>query len=187
MVVIVLIGIVSAMILPEMKGTFGDAMLRASARDLVNAFSIAGSRAVSLNQVQVVRITGATGRYELERQMQTQGRKPEFVPVKDVAESSGKLDSRITVEVHKTDEPESGNAESGENREPAPARDLDPAEVQSLPDAVMFYPDGTADAAEVLLRDRAGFGLKLRISPITARVEILELAREEAPEPDAHR
>jgi len=56
MVVLVLIGILSAMILPEMKGTYGDALLRSSARDLVNVFSIASSRAVSLNQLHVVRI-----------------------------------------------------------------------------------------------------------------------------------
>src|SRR6516162_8771785 len=38
MVVIVLIGILSAMILPNMKGTYGDALLRSTSRELVNAF-----------------------------------------------------------------------------------------------------------------------------------------------------
>ncbi|MDB6077847.1 MAG: hypothetical protein JWO82_1594, partial [Akkermansiaceae bacterium] len=37
------------------------------------------------------------------------------------------------------------------------------------------YPDGTADAWEIHLRDRAGFQLALRINPITASVHIVEL------------
>jgi hypothetical protein len=41
-----------------------------------------------------------------------------------------------------------------------------------------FYPDGTADPAEIQLRDRQGFGLLLKISPVTARVRVLELPRE---------
>jgi len=49
---------------------------------------------------------------------------------------------------------------------------------------VNFYPDGTADSVEVVLRDEAGFGLRLRIDPITARVEILELDSETI---DGHR
>jgi len=45
-------------------------------------------------------------------------------------------------------------------------------------DAITFYPDGTADASEILLRDRDGFRVALRINPVTARVRIIELARE---------
>ena len=40
-----------------------------------------------------------------------------------------------------------------------------------------FYPDGTAEASEIVLRDREGFGLALRINPTTARVKILEVER----------
>ena len=43
---------------------------------------------------------------------------------------------------------------------------------------IFFYPDGTADASEIVLRDRDGFRLALRINPVTARVRIIELARE---------
>ena len=56
MVVIALIGIMTAMILPEMKGTFEDARLRAASRELVNVFGAAYSRAVSVNQVLRVRL-----------------------------------------------------------------------------------------------------------------------------------
>ena len=174
MVVLVLIGILSAMILPEMKGTYGDALLRSSARDLVNVFSIASSRAVSLNQLHVVRINATTGRYEIVRQVQAQGKRAEFAPLKNVSDSSGELDNRIAVEVHKTNEQDSDKPD-----EQAPLS-TDQAENQIPPGGVAFYPDGTAEAAEVLLHDRAGFGLRLRISPITARIQILELAREQA-------
>ena len=50
MTVLVLIAILSAMIIPEMKGTYGDALLRSSGRDLMNVIELASSRAVSLNQ-----------------------------------------------------------------------------------------------------------------------------------------
>jgi type II secretion system protein H len=178
MVVILLIGILSAMILPEMKGTYGDALLRASARDLVNAFSIASSRAVSLNQVQAVRITRSTGRYELERQVQARGQKAEFIPVKDVADSSGELDRRIRIEIRPSNEEPPGTGQANETPEPALSESEEGTDSPAPPGTVVFYPDGTADGAEVWLRDGAGFGLKLRISPITARVEIADLARE---------
>ena len=172
MVVLILIGILSAMILPEMRGTYGDALLRSSARELVNTFKLAYSEAVSRNQVHVVRLEEKTGHFVMERRLRGQGNKTEFTPAKDVPGSSGDIDSRITVELHKTNEASSEN--SGRETESAPV--LEPE--RQLDNALTFYPDGTADAAEILLRDQAGFGLRLRIDPITARVEIFELARQ---------
>ncbi len=173
MVVIVLIGIVSAMILPEMKGTYGNALLRSSARDLVNVFSIASSRAVSLNQLHVVRINETSGHYEIERQVQASGLRTEFAPLKDVAESAGNLNERITVAIHDANESESEQAHA----EQEPKELTETSAAQTPPGSITFYPDGTADPAEVLLRDPAGLGLRLRINPITARVQILELAQ----------
>ena len=173
MMVMLLIGILSAMILPEMRGTYGDALLRSSARDLVNVFSIASSRAISLNELQVVRINAKTGRYEIQRQVQARGKNPEFVPLKDVPESSGEVDSRIVVELHQNNEAGGAENDQGSQGETGPSTDRD--EPRPAQDMVSFYSDGTADAAEILLRDQAGFGLRLRISPITARVEILDL------------
>src|SRR5690349_11843034 len=40
MVVVVLIGILSAVIIPEMRGTYEEAVLRSTSRELVNAFNI---------------------------------------------------------------------------------------------------------------------------------------------------
>src|SRR5512141_2261447 len=51
MVVIILIGILTAAIIPEMRGTYQDALLRATSRELINEFGLASSRAISRNQV----------------------------------------------------------------------------------------------------------------------------------------
>src|SRR6185369_16528602 len=157
MVVLLLIGILSAMIIPEMKGTFGDALLRSSGRELLNAFELAYSQAVSRNEVHLVRLEETTGHYVIERRLRGQGKQTEFAPLKDVSGSSGKLDKRISVQVHKQNEPALENADTGVGS----ARP-DELDGQVRADAVAFYPDGTADAAEVVLRDNAGFGLRLK-------------------------
>jgi hypothetical protein len=61
-----------------------------------------------------------------------------------------------------------------------PAEDF--AEDEGMPDpgqreAIVFYPDGTADRKEIVLTDREGFHLTLRINPLTARVELMEKER----------
>jgi type II secretion system protein H len=175
MVVLVLIGILSAMILPEMKGTYGDALLRSSGRDLVNVFKLAYSQAVSLNQTHVVRLEPKTGRYLVERRGSGHGNRRAFVPLKDVSGSSGKIDARINVEILKQAGDDLIKAEPITSKESAESTGGDAG------DAIGFYPDGTADAADVLLRDQAGFGLRLRIDPVTARVEILPLSKEQEP------
>jgi type II secretion system protein H len=163
-VVVVLIGVLSAMIIPEMKGTFEDALLRSTSRDLINVFDLASSRAVSLNQPYRVTVDTQGGRYFVERQIHD-GTREDFVPLKDVVGAEGKLDSRIVVEISRPDEASAAN-------------DPDqPSLEQNSPDGVAFYPDGTADAAEIKLRDRDGFQMILRINPITARVHTSEPER----------
>ena len=172
MVVMVLIGILSAMILPEMKGTFADALLRASGRDMVNVFKLAYSRSVSLNQIHIVRIEEKNGRYVVERRMAGRGNPARWEPLKGVSGSSGNIDTRITLEVRKTNDSVASDSESQPDPGAKPDQEVAPGNV------VTFYPDGTADGAEILLRDRAGFGLRLRIDPITSRVEILNLTNQ---------
>jgi type II secretion system protein H len=178
MVVMLLMGILSAMILPAMKGTFGDALLRSSGRDLVNVFSLAYSRAVSVNQIHVVRLDQQNRKYTVERRVHSQGKRQEFTPLKDVAGSSGQLDARIEIELRKQDPPAPGDG-ALQAEQPA-AQD----QTRSQANTVAFYPDGTADAAEVVLRDQAGYGLRLRIDPITARVEVFELDPKETTRED---
>jgi prepilin-type N-terminal cleavage/methylation domain-containing protein len=172
MVVLVLLGILSAAILPAMRGTYEDAVLRSTARELVNVFELAYSRAVSLNQVQRVTLDEATGRYALE----SQGRSTDergFAPVRDVPGGTGTLDSRIGISVRLGSELSSD--EHGETETPAPMMELAP---RSKETGFTFYPDGTADAGEIRLQDREGFRIALRVNPVTARVRVLEVARE---------
>lgn len=171
MVVITIIGIMTALMIPEMKGSYQDALLRSTSRELINVFDLAYSRAVSLNQVRRVRLDEMTGRYLVEKQVQENGQE-NFVPADDVPGNHGQLDSRIAVEFHPADEP------SPEESATAAA----PVTENSTGEAVIaFYPDGTADAGAVLLRDRQGFRLILQINPVTARVHIVEMEREVQP------
>jgi prepilin-type N-terminal cleavage/methylation domain-containing protein len=161
MVVVVIIGIISAMIIPEMKGSFDDALLRSTGRDLTGVFDLASSRAVGFNQHYRVKFDLQNGRYVLERQVHT-GTREDFVPLKDVSGAEGRVDSRLTVEI--------GPADGGSTENDAGGGQ----DSQPLTDAISFYPDGTADAAVVRVRDRAGFQLLLQLNPITARVHITE-------------
>jgi hypothetical protein len=173
MVVMVLIGVMTAMIIPEMKGSFQDALLRSTSRELVNVFGLAGSRAVSVNQVLQVRLDRKTGQYAIEKRVREGGRENHFVPALDIPGGKGKLDTRISIQINL---PGEGPANAAEESMPAVSEGAQlPAEAQ---DAIGFYPDGTADAREVVLRDSDGFRLGLRINPVTARVHIVELARE---------
>lgn len=159
MVVVVIIAILSGVIVAEMGGTFQDALLRSSSRQLISVFSVASSRAISLNRLLRVRIDRATGRYAVEKH----ARGDEFIPAEDISGGSGALDSRISVRIAEADEVERAATGSPE-RTPS--------------NAINFYPDGTADGREIELRDRDGFGLSLRVNPVTARVQVLPLERQ---------
>jgi len=63
MVVFVLVGIMTAMIIPAMRGTYEDALLRSTSRKLVNVLNLASTRAIALNQPHRVRLDHKNGRY----------------------------------------------------------------------------------------------------------------------------
>ena len=160
-VVVVIIGIMTALIIPEMSGTFQAALLRSTGREIVNVFSLANSHAVNLHRSCRVRLDSKTGRYLVERKVNKEGQ-VNFVPLKDVAGSEGTFDPRIAIQVR---QPEDASAENKSARE---------ATAEAVGDTIAFYPDGTADAAEILLSDPAGFQIRLQLNPVTARVQIVE-------------
>jgi len=166
-IVIVIIGIATAVIVPELKGGYQDALLRSTSRQLVNVVSIASSRAVSLNQLHRVRIEAATGRYVIEKRTRETLQGDEYKPLSDVSGAEGTLDKRITVRVHSLDD-----------SQPVAAPVSDASQTRADIDSISFYSDGTADATELLLRDKQGNRMALRINPITAHVKIQELERE---------
>jgi type II secretion system protein H len=165
MVVIIIIGIMTALMIPEMKGTFQDALLRSTSRELINVFDLAYNRSVSLNQLRRVQIDEKTGRYLVEKQVDQNGQE-NFVPADDVPGGKGEIDSRIAIEFR---QPAEATAEADADA-PVP-------EDSSSRDTIVFYPDGTADKADIILRDREGFRLGLRINPVTARVHVVEMER----------
>src|SRR5882724_10172484 len=102
MTVIVIIAIMTAMIIPEMRGTYEDALLRSTSRDLVSVFELASSRAISLNQLHRVRLDVSTGRYVVERQA-PESAPEEFIPLTDISGCKGELDKRILIEIRRPD------------------------------------------------------------------------------------
>jgi type II secretion system protein H len=173
MVVMVLIGIMTAMILPEMKGTYEDALLRSTSRELVSVCGLASSHAISVNQAHRLRLDLKTGHYSIERRASDRGPEGRFVSTREVPGGEGELDTRISIEIHKSGDEATETAE--QESAPVPGSR---AQSERRDDGITFYPDGTADASEIMLRDRDGFRLALRIDPVTARVRIIELARE---------
>jgi type II secretion system protein H len=159
MVVLLLIAVMSAMIIPAMHGTYEDALLRSTARRLIDVLNLANSRAVTLNQTFQVRLNTTDGKYLLEPLRKAAATAPpQFTPFEGV------FDKRISVVL----------------RSPIslPASEANDEDGRPHIGQISFYPDGTADNRELLLRDRDGFQLALRINPITARVHIVEQPRE---------
>jgi len=167
MVVIVIIGIMTALIIPEMQGTYQEALLRSTSRDLINVFDLTYSRAVSLNQIRRFRLDEKTGRYLVEKQVYQDG-KEDFVPTED-AGGHGEISPKISVVFHGPDE----MATEGEAQPSAPATDESAAQPGTT---IAFYPDGTADPGVLELTDSDGFRLALKINPITSRIQVEELA-----------
>jgi Tfp pilus assembly protein FimT len=174
-VVCMLLVILAAVILPEMRGSYQDSLLRATGRKLLDCFDLAYSQAVSQDQVDRVRLDIRNGKYAVEKRVETQGQE-DFEPIKNVPDAQGDLDSRISYEVRDASEDSTNAAaESGSPAAETMTRDTSNSEPD---DVISFFPDGTADNREVILRDQEGFGLALRLNPITARVKIIELPRQ---------
>src|ERR1017187_10865793 len=101
MVVIVLIGVMAAMILPEMKGTYEDALLRSTSRELVSVCGLAASHAVSVNQAHRLWFDPKTGHYSIERGTSDHRTEGRSVSAREVPGGEGELDTRIAIEIYK--------------------------------------------------------------------------------------
>jgi type II secretion system protein H len=163
LVVCLLIAILAALIIPEMRGSFEDAVLRSSGRKLIDVLNVTYSRSVSLNQLHRLRFDKYTGRYVVEKQVGDGQEDSDFEPATEVAGFSGQIDPRISIEIQKSQTVQTDDS------------DTDTDDQNDTPsDTIFFYADGTADARDILLHDRMGFQLTLQVNPNTARVNILE-------------
>jgi len=166
MIVVIIIGIMSAAIVADMHGTLADALLRSTSRRLISAFNSASSRAVALNERQRIRFDPSASRFFVEK---PDPRGASFLP-----ESEEPLDPRISVQLYEAE------LERAEDPAAESAEDLAEEESMQAPgqrETIVFYPDGTADAKEIVLTDKEGFHLTMRINPITARVDLQEKER----------
>jgi type II secretion system protein H len=174
MVVLVLIAVLTAVMIPEMRGTFEGEQLRASSRELIRGLSIAHSQSITVNHPHRLVIDAAQNRYRVERLARSSEEGGGFVPVRSVAGAEGALHQHITIELR----PPPGVDGELELAGAAPMElRRSEADNASAPNSIRFFPDGTAEGAELHLRDRGGFGLALRLNPITARVRVVELER----------
>ena len=169
MVVLVLMAIMAAMIVPEMRGTYENALLRTTIRELVSVLNLAYSRAVSINQVHRVRLEPSSGKYFIEARVRGAERTGDFIPIQNVSGSEGKLDQRISIQIR-------DSVEEVSETPPLPSLSNAGTDTRKEVNTITFYPDGTADRRDIQLQDREGFRLSLQINPITARVRIIEPA-----------
>jgi prepilin-type N-terminal cleavage/methylation domain-containing protein len=165
MVVIVVLTILTATIVPEFSGTIEDARLRASGLNLAAAIRFAASEAVTRSRVLRLHVNPATGDYWLE----AENERREFRPIQH--DGRGRLDERIAVDVVPTRPVIMG----GESETPPSPPPDEGGEAAAPPGVIRFYPDGTADGREIVLRSSAreeGDGLLLRlvVNPITSQV-----------------
>lgn len=174
MVVVIILSVLTAMIVPQFAGTYQAALLRGTARALVSAVRLASSEAVTRNQTVRLVIDAEKHRYWLECRRQESGVASTRTSIKDVPGAAGELHEQIAIQVRSRGSQRSRQTRPGRGR-----RATAPARGQSIP----FNPDGTTEAHEIVLRDREGFGLGLRIHPTTARVSTIALD----PEPGMRR
>ena len=178
MVVILLLGIMTAVILPEMGGSHQEALLRSSGRELVSVLRLAYSQAITVNRPHHFCIDPREGRYWLET-MAPDGEDGETrVPVRKIPGCAGQLDSRISIQIRRPGRDPRGESRGSPGADSRRA-DSGRADARGTPDTtIAFHTDGTAEAREILLRDEDGFALALRINPATARVRLHTLGRE---------
>jgi type II secretion system protein H len=172
-VVVMLIGVMVALIVPHMRGTYEDVLLRSAGRKLADAARVAHSQAITVNAAHRIRIDAGSHRYHVERVHLDPDHGPAFVPLRHVPGSEGTFHARISIEVRGAGNPLPIHV-SGLSSELL-SHDTQMATANP---GIVFYPDGTADPAEIHLRDQEGFGLSLRISPVTGRVRTGPIARE---------
>jgi type II secretion system protein H len=158
LVVLLLIGIFTGIMLAEMRGTFEDALLRSGARDIMSGLSLASSRAITLNQPHAFEWDGGENQFTVRTRAKSRDSSESEDPVE-----SKKIDERLTIEIR--DPAEFGESEEAPNA-PQPPR--------QQRDTIQFYPDSTADAREIILRDNNNGELVLRINPVTGRVRVQE-------------
>lgn len=162
MVVVIVLGIVTATVVSQFGASRHEEILRSEARELLAVMNLAYSEAVTSSRLHRLRLDPGKGRYWLEARS---GEEVAFSPLRNVAGASGTIDVRLSAAVRESTEREDQGEKILFNLQATPTPS----------DAIDFRPDGTADAREVELRDQQGFALLLLVNPLTSRVDIVEV------------
>jgi type II secretory pathway pseudopilin PulG len=174
MVVVVLIAVMVALIIPEMRGTFEHEVLRSTSRQAVRALNIAYSQSITTQKRHRVRLDRTTSQLVVEAIDPERKDDGPVIPLTDLPGASSKVDPRVTIEVRPRTETVSLSGEDrGTEQAPPPATEEDPGDAENI----NFFPTGTADAKEMVLHDREGFNLTLRINPTTSRVQVVDAGK----------
>jgi prepilin-type N-terminal cleavage/methylation domain-containing protein len=165
LIVLLLMAIFTGIALTEMRGSFDDALLRSSARDLMSGLGLASSRAVALNLPHAFLFDREKNEFSVQPKAKSPGANREGESRLEEQSEIRKIDERITIEIR--DPTQVPDSEAGELADEQPPKQLER-------DVIHFFPDGTADRREIVLRDRNQAELLLRINPVTGRVRLEE-------------
>jgi type II secretion system protein H len=162
LMVLVIISVFTGMIAVQMGGSQEAALLRSAGRKLMSAINFAGSQAITLNQTHIVTVDTTRSRYAVRSAAHSNGLDPEEKPAGPLEQ--GEFDAHISVTVRDLERNSEELAEPLQRGEP----EAHPRE------EITFYPDGTADSRELILRDRSGSEMILRVNPATGRIRIVK-------------
>lgn len=185
-VVVILIGVMLSVVLPEMRGTYEDALLRKTARTLVSACSLAHSQAITTGRQARLHLDAKKGAYRIETFAPASKGKPGgFTAVENLPDAAGAWDPRIELRLLPVEpaeeemEPRESHSRSYSRSQPHERDDAGerPAAPQSQ-EWLKFQPDGTTDPVRIALQDRAGFGMALILNPVTSRIRVTDPQRE---------
>lgn len=169
MIVMVIIAVMTALMLPDMKGSYEEALLKSNARKLSAAFNTAYSKAITTHQLHRVRIDADQGKLFVEART-TEIDTP-YLPLKEFDRKDSQLHANISMRFHEPKQGFTGDPSQEATAPPAQASNKQPENV------FVFQPDGTCQGKDVEMRDRMGFGLMIHLNRITSRVSFENLER----------
>ena len=169
MIVMVIASIMTVLMIPEMKGSYEEALLRSNARKLGAAFKAAYSGAITTHKQHRVRINQEDSKLIVE--VRTAEIDAPYMPLKQFDRRTSQLHPSVSLRFHK---PKSDF--NGQDLPPVPATNLENDEDHAK-GIFLFQPDGTCKGSDIELRDRMGFGLLVHLNAITSRVQFNPLER----------
>lgn len=183
MVVIVILGIMAGMILPEMMGTFTDSKIRAAARKIIYTSGLAQSQAVSSRTPHRLNFDNDSHQFAVTRKMVDQQLGEVWVPVTEFSGMTGSWAEEVSVTLRDpAPDAESGVEQSaGMTETPTDPFLIQPdtsgnSSLTSTNSAagsfIEFQPEGSATFKEIVLESESGLGLLIEILPATGRMSI---------------